>query len=493
MSCSDFSSLTNARPLDVHKWSDYSEVNTFVNHIYSLLVGLYGNERINKKHLKVLLLDLYVAWLGDLTLKIMFSRNNNSYRSKSRYNEIHIGKKIIDVVDALSDAGLLHQKLGFNDRISGTAFQSRIWPSEELLEYFKKAKFHQFHIYSANNRETIVLRDEHKLAVEDYQDTSKVKQMRQVLSDYNQLLANTHIDIETLDLPVLEIGSGKKKMTLQVNQQDKFVRRIFNNSRWDQGGRFYGGWWQRCPKKYRMRIVFDNVLTAEIDFSGLHIIILYAQQGVDYWLEVNRDPYILPNLAGINPQIDMRSVAKSLLLVAINSNDEDQTYRAFRRQAKSGSREKKLTDSQLSAILVGLKQLHEPIADSFASGAGINLMYVDSQITAKIIERFTYHYKCPILTIHDSYIVPFGYDYILKEEMQKAFEAVTGMSGARVKHTTAYYDLLDYEGADWSEVLPSCYDSSPPSQRHLEEVELFRVFKDKPQREDWVSDRTSLY
>ena len=80
-SCSSLS-LTNARPLDVHKWSDYPEVNTFVNHIYNLLIGLNGNERINKKHLKVLLLDLYVAWLADPTLKIMFSRNNNSYRSK---------------------------------------------------------------------------------------------------------------------------------------------------------------------------------------------------------------------------------------------------------------------------------------------------------------------------------------------------------------------------------------------------------------------------
>jgi hypothetical protein len=491
-SCSSLS-LTNARPLDVHKWSDYPEVNFFVNHIYNLLIGLDGNERINKKHLKVLLLDLYVAWLADPTLKIMFSRNNNSYRSKSRYNEIHIGKKIIAVVDALSDVGLLNQKLGFNDRISGTAFQSRLWPSEKLIEYFYEAKFHQFCIHSNDDRETIVLRDENKVDIEDYKDTIAVKRMRQLLYDYNKLLAATHIDIETLDVPVLTIGSGKKKMTLQISQQDKFVRRIFNNSRWDQGGRFYGGWWQRCPKQYRMRIVFDHVLTAEIDFSGLHIIILYAQQGVDYWLEVNRDPYILPNLAGIDPEIDMRSVAKSLLLIAINSNDEAQTYRAFKRQAKSGSREKKLTDSQLSAILVGLKQLHEPIADSFASGAGINLMYVDSQITAKIIERFTYHYKCPILTIHDSYIVPFGYDYILKEEMQKAFEAVTGISSARVKHTTAYYDLLDYEGADWSEVLPSCYDSSQPSQRHLEEVELFRVFKDKPQREDWVSDRTAFY
>ena len=492
MSTSDFLSLTKARPLDVHKWSDYPEVNTFVNHIYTLLVSLYGNEKINKKHLKVLLLDLYVAWLGDPTLKIMFSRNNNSFRSKSRYNELNIGRKIIDIVDALTDAGLLNQKLGFNDRISGTAFQSRIWPSEKLLEYFNNAKFHQFYIHSDDNRETIVLRDEGKQPVDDYQDTDETKRMRQVLFDYNKLLERTHIDIETLDVPVLTIGTGKKKTTLPVNQQDKFVRRIFNNRRWDQGGRFYGGWWQRCPKEYRRRIVFDNILTAEIDFSGLHIVLLYAQSGINYWAEIGEDPYLLPSLVDDYPDVDIRRSIKLLLLTAINSNDEIKTFQAFRRQAPTGSPEKRFTNSQLAKMLEVLKDKHKPIAHKFATGAGIDLMNIDGKITERLIERFTYHYRCPILTVHDSYIVPFGYDYILRDEMKEAFEVVTGMSGAAVEHTTEYYDLLDQEDVDWLENL-SFYDPNPPSERHLKELELFRSFKCKPLRENWVSDRSMIY
>ena len=60
-----FIELINARPLDVHTWSDYPEVNLFVDDIYSSLSSVEGNERINKKLLKVLLLDLYVAWCAD--------------------------------------------------------------------------------------------------------------------------------------------------------------------------------------------------------------------------------------------------------------------------------------------------------------------------------------------------------------------------------------------------------------------------------------------
>ena len=55
----------NARPFDVHTWSAHPEVNSFVNEIYNELTSIRGNERINKRLLKVLLLDLYVAWCAD--------------------------------------------------------------------------------------------------------------------------------------------------------------------------------------------------------------------------------------------------------------------------------------------------------------------------------------------------------------------------------------------------------------------------------------------
>ena len=61
--------------------------------------------------LKVLLLDLYVAWCGDPDLKIMFSRDNNAYKAV-RYNEIHIGKKIIEVVDELVNEQIILEQIG---------------------------------------------------------------------------------------------------------------------------------------------------------------------------------------------------------------------------------------------------------------------------------------------------------------------------------------------------------------------------------------------
>ena len=468
-------------------------MNVFVNEIYAQLSSISGNERINKKLLKVVLLDLYVAWCTDPELMIMFSRDNNAYKAKSRYNEIHIGKKIIGVVDSLVNENIIEEKRGFNDQIRGIGFQSRLWASPALKDKFKSASFHQFQLCDHEGRESIVLRDENKEAVDVYKDNSITTFSRSLLSEYNSLLANTHIDIFDLDKPVIEIGSGSKTMKLAINQQDKFVRRIFNNSRWDQGGRFYGGWWQRCPKDYREKIVFDGVATAEIDFSGIHIVILYAQEGVNYWTEVNDDPYLIQGINDIDPNIDLRAAAKLLLLTAINAETSEKAYGAFRQQASAGTPERRLTNKQLNSMLSQLKQKHEPIAHKLASGVGIELMYVDSQITERLIERFTRHYQCPILAIHDSYRVPFGYDRILRREMQAAFEAVTGVSKPVVEHTTEYYDVLEDEPDPQLANSMTKYPDWTPSKRHLKDYENFKIFKDKPDREPWVPDWTMVY
>ena len=62
----------HSRPLDVHRWSEYEEVNVFVDEVYDDYLNTQSKEnvRIKKKHLKVVLLDLYVAWLNDPELNI---------------------------------------------------------------------------------------------------------------------------------------------------------------------------------------------------------------------------------------------------------------------------------------------------------------------------------------------------------------------------------------------------------------------------------------
>ena len=110
-------------------------------------------------------------------------------------------------------------------------------------------------------------------------------------------------------------------------------------------------------------------------------------------------------------------------------------------------------------------------------------MYVDSQITEKLIEKFTYEYRCPMLTVHARYVGPWGYDRILAREMQIAFEQVTGISSPIVQHTTEYSGTVENE-TDQSSVNKSY--NFVASKRHLKDWEDFRSFKSKPVREYWV-------
>ncbi len=102
-----------SRPLDVHRWSCYTETNTFVNSIYEqYFLTDKANKTIRKKLLKVVLLDLYVAWIDDPNLCIGVHMSPNAYsdgtvlpKGKSRYNELHIKHTIIQVIHRLRDVG----------------------------------------------------------------------------------------------------------------------------------------------------------------------------------------------------------------------------------------------------------------------------------------------------------------------------------------------------------------------------------------------------
>ena len=124
-----------SRPFDVHKWSNHPEVNNFLNSIYNNHFKLQKSE-ILKKHLKVVLLDLYIAWQQHPNMKIGVHMYRNIYKAKSRYNELHISHKTIDVVKELHDLNFINLVTGFYPgRIT------RIWAATKLIKLFEKAKF----------------------------------------------------------------------------------------------------------------------------------------------------------------------------------------------------------------------------------------------------------------------------------------------------------------------------------------------------------------
>ena len=128
-----------SRVLDVHIWSDYPEVNDFINLIYdAYFSNQNGKKSIAKKHIKIVLLDLYVAWLDDPDLCIAVNMTRDFYSKNfgtdaTRYNELNISAKTIHVVNTLKDKGLVGYKRGVEAQEGyGSGFVSRIWANLNL-------------------------------------------------------------------------------------------------------------------------------------------------------------------------------------------------------------------------------------------------------------------------------------------------------------------------------------------------------------------------
>jgi uncharacterized protein (DUF4213/DUF364 family) len=76
--------------------------------------------------------------------------------------------------------------------------------------------------------------------------------------------------------------------------------------------------------------------------------------------------------------------------------------------------------------------------------------------------------------------------------MQAAFEVVTGVSQPVVEHTTEYYDILEDEPDARQAKSMNEYPDWTPTKRHLKDYESFKVYKGKPNREQWVPDWTMV-
>jgi hypothetical protein len=455
----------HSRPLDVHKWSEYKEVNDFIKSLWSddfaaLLDPSTGkgnkSKQTPKNQFKVLILDLYVAWKTDPALCIGVGMSKSHYEVNSRYNALHISSIMIDIVHTLHDKGYIGLWKG--NEVSGMT--TRIWPEEKLIKLFKEARWSLFDIYAAKEQEVIVLnekvaatkhlkdstKDETSIVFKtvpiqyDDDDYKPIVKMREDLLAYNELLSRTFVDIGTLEEPVIHrryFDKNKKKYIdqyVQVSQQNKLVRRIFYRGSWLLGGRFHGGFWQQIKSDYRKDILINDMRTVEIDYSGLHVSLAYALEGVT----PPNDPYTLkPVLEDFNAT-QQRSIVKQLALTALNANSLSSTYQAFRDEQETKSDEKSLKNKELELLLDEFINQNKTIEQYIGTDKGVELMAIDGRITSRIINSFT-NLNIPVLTIHDSYIVPEGHEERLVEQMDKATEAELNGFKVRLK-----FEVLSY-------------------------------------------------
>lgn len=416
--------LKSAGMFDVHRWSDYPEIKAIVDDLFQEIIQyrkqrnpksrVRGDIKI-KKHLRILLIDLYVSSRG-LNPWRSISKRKGAYKNEvSRYRKIFLRYDcLIPLVDDLVDLGYIEEKIGYYDAAKGIGKQTRIKATANLIQMIESAKFGLTEALKAKGllslvvdnpeveRETIILRDKNKKAM-DYEDTEETNRMRDNLRRINEKLLKTRITLMITDDQFAEL---ERRLVAKENDEgrvpdfsQKTLCRIFNED-FRHGGRFYGGWWENIPKEYRRYIEINHKHIDEVDFSGHHIRILYAMEN----LEPPDDPYALESDEFLREDI------KQAFLVLINASDKSATKRAL---AQAGIK-------NAEALLNAIEECHKPISHYFYSGVGLTLQYEDSMLAEEIMLRMLER-GAAVLPVHDSFIVRSSYKEELEEVMSQVF------------------------------------------------------------------------
>ena len=426
-------------PFNRHAWSDAEAFVELVDTVYASLPTKSQKELVgssNKKGsmsvkdiMRVVLVDLYSTYKQDPKLCTGFARKHKDWVVNDRYNGQGIPRKIVDVVDALKKARYLRYEPGQSKKAGDIKDQrSRIQPTKNLKDLFKKLVLSSAEIETHRKRETIVLRDNAGVPVKDYEEIPAVIRMRKVVESYNEMMLKHHVDVASLRKPihVREHTSEKGEVTKEVipiGPDHMFTYRVFSrgDAKFRKHGRWYGGFWQRLPKKavdLRRDIYIDGEPTDEIDFSGLHPTLLALEHGK--LLEGDKYDLGRPVLDSVKMS-EQRNIVKELVLIAINAKSKSEAYAAYNGQNK----DKTLTHAELDQLLAAFIEKYPFLQGELCSDKGIDLMYTDSQITEAVIKRFVKADK-PILPIHDSYIVKQSDRNFLKLIMKDACNEVLG-------------------------------------------------------------------
>jgi hypothetical protein len=213
--------------------------------------------------------------------------------------------------------------------------------------------------------------------------------------------------------------------SLNINMvTDVYLTREFTK---EGCGRFYqqhGISYQFIKRERRKHLTINGVKTAEVDFSGLHINLLYVMEGIQNELS---DCY-MPVVEGLIGRRDdeLREAIKQSILVAINApnfkafvgalNSSKEIYPVLH---KFGVRPK--------AIITQFSIIHPHITKHLNTNASILLQYKDSNIIQEVLLKLKKE-KILGVPLHDSIICQKSKAKKVKKIMEQTYKKMTGFN-----------------------------------------------------------------
>ena len=392
---------------------------------------------------------------------VVVSRSKDHYRS-SQYRACHFKYRVyVPLFDVLVKDGWCEQKKGFNNRQTGGMKRTRLVPTEKLLKYGMLSPVH----ISNTNPNILELRDKEKIPIA-FHETPYTRAARKKLNRYNSFIANQNITFPLEE----ETGMTEKKKEEEnysplhnsvhiattsgndINNCLK-VRRIFNGD-FEHGGRHYGIY-QSLGKDARLNLLIRGRPVVELDFKAMHPTMLYHLSE----LEAPKDCYAI---FGDQRDKRLRPVIKLAFNILLNAKSFPSAIAAFLAKPVprgcnadpgipiSGFLHSHNLDA--GSLMREIIQFHQPIAEEFATGMGLELQFMEAEIMANILEECC-SADIPALPVHDSIIVPENQANQAKQIMATTYEkrfafsiAIKAETNQNAGHTTNREQRHNYCG-----------------------------------------------
>lgn len=367
-----------------------------------------------------------------------------------------------------------------------STFSSRMTATPALVEEFASRGFNWTHVLEKPDADCVVVKDENKRPTTwPNPDGFALDSALANLARINSALAHVHINLKVPDAEIESLNSSTnttpdndesdEDTRSKVDFTNRKVRRIFSQSSFHVGGRFYGGWWQSVPSASRKYIELNGWPTVELDYSTMQPRILYTWVG----REAPADSYVLDGWGS-----DLRKIVKKAFSQLLNSDQTSRNPNQWHRFApdmkpdplpsgwsdlsehqQNGLRRDQFLNVHgrpYGELIADLLAFHEPIGEYFFSGIWGKTQSTDAQIAELVMIKLLDRKKPEIvLPIHDSFIVRIGREDLLFETMQEAFRDVVG-ADALIDQDKTILDLPDgYEGRE-AEYLEELLESVTP-------------------------------
>jgi hypothetical protein len=177
---------------------------------------------------------------------------------------------------------------------------------------------------------------------------------------------------------------------------------------------------QNLPKAQRRTIRIDGEAAAELDFSCLHIRMLYHLKGQNPEGDLYGIQTVVPGSPTSGEEYEMiRDVVKRATNICLNTSSRKQAEAAVWKLIK----DEDCDGLNAAAVVAGIEHAHPEIADRLFTDCGPDLMTADGKIMLHILAEFVANLGKPALAIHDSIICKASDVEVAEQVMREAYQA----------------------------------------------------------------------